>query len=540
MIHHSPNTLKTPVIANTSVIASAAKPSQSGFSLLEISVALMLLAAVTLGYLYNQSRQSAVSLARTQAGYYQVVSAAVTQYMSNNYALLKALPPKTCSDVQLFTESTAATPPATCGINALFSSGSASSPVSNGLQPTVAELKATGYLDSNFKSSFVWPTQLIMYAPSAVKANSSLASPEYRVQIQAWCNSAPPKDDSVCDNPALNSLVYNAQPFAKESSSGFIGFSRLDKLFEARTYLGANGLMAYDYAFKGGGALYTEGDKITRSNPLRFIISGSTLGVEGVLALQSTLPSIQTTPSPPPDPGPLTWAVPFSECDKSTADSGQLAYASKGASRVVRGSTYTLIEAGINVKACRDVNLYFPVLPKAVTTCKPNLPQATSPLLNYKDIKKGIDCKVSNPGKTPWTQCETVSGGGSKLGAYCWQPVFETHAEFGFNLSSPTNEPLKGTPEQRLTFEPYYEFPDKALLTEVYRRLGASNSYPDGGDREYSDMPCWWLDKEHFWRKDAWGKFTYYAPPDPENTVSRFIFGNDQMGTRFCVKQKVP
>ena len=540
MIHHPQDMLKTPVIANTSVIASAAKPSQSGFSLLEISVALMLLAAVTLGYLYNQSRQSAVSLARTQAGYYQVVSAAVTQYMSNNYALLKALPPKTCSDVQLFTESTAATPPVACGINALFSSGSASSPVSNGLQPTVAELKATGYLDSNFKSSFVWPTQLIMYAPSAVKANSSLASPEYRVQIQAWCNSAPPKDDSVCDNPALNSLVYNAQPFAKESSSGFIGFSRLDKLFEARTHLGANGLMAYDYAFKGGGALYTEGDKITRSNPLRFIISGSTLGVEGVLALQSTLPSIQTTPSPPPDPGPLTWAVPFSECDKSTADSGQLAYASKGASRVVRGSTYTLIEAGINVKACRDVNLYFPVLPKAVMTCKPNLPQATSPLLNYKDIKKGIDCKVSNPGKTPWTQCETVSGGGSKLGSYCWQPVFETHAEFGFNLSSPTNEPLKGTPEQRLTFEPYYEFPDKALLTEVYRRLGASNSYPDGGDREYSDMPCWWLDKEHFWRKDAWGKFTYYAPPDPDNTVSRFIFGNDQMGTRFCVKQKVP
>ena len=105
---------------------------------------------------------------------------------------------------------------------------------------------------------------------------------------------------------------------------------------------------------------------------------------------------------------------------------------------------------------------------------------------------------------------------------------------------TPGNEPLKGDFEQRLTFEPYYEFPDKALLTEVYRRLGASNSYPDGGDREYSDMPCWWLDKEHFWRKDAWGKFTYYAPPDPENTVSRFIFGDDQMGGRFCIKQKVP
>jgi hypothetical protein len=52
-------------------------------------------------------------------------------------------------------------------------------------------------------------------------------------------------------------------------------------------------------------------------------------------------------------------------------------------------------------------------------------------------------------------------------------------------------------------------------------------------------MPCWWLDKEHFWRKDG-GNFIFYAPPDPENTVSRFIFGDDQMGGRFCIKQKVP
>lgn len=46
------------IIDNTPAFACEAKQSQSGFSLLEISVALMLLAAVTLGYLYNQSRQS--------------------------------------------------------------------------------------------------------------------------------------------------------------------------------------------------------------------------------------------------------------------------------------------------------------------------------------------------------------------------------------------------------------------------------------------------------------------------------------------------
>lgn len=508
----------------------AAKTSGAGFSLLEISVALVLLSAVTLGYLYNQFRQSSVSLAHTQAGYYQVVSAAAGQYMLRNQEALKALAPKSCSDVLLYTEPTSSVPPANCGINAVFSSGAASSPVFNGLQPTLAELKATGYLDNSFSNSFVWPTQPTMYAPSAVKGQSALTASEYRVQIQAWCNSSPPQNDSLCENPVLRSLVFNAQPFAKQTASSFSDFTRMEKLLEARRFLGANGLLAYDFAIKNDGALYTEGDKVMRSNPLRHT-SGNQAGVEGVLALASE--TLQPS-NPTPNPGPVKAAVPFSECDQATADSGQLALASQGASRVVRGSTYMLKQSGLKEKACRDVNLYFPVLPNAAMRCKPNLPQATSPLANYPG------CEVKLPGKKPWTQCETVSGGGSKLGAYCWQPVIETHAEFGFNINSPGLEPFNGTPEQRLTFEPYYALPDNPALTEVYRLLGTPDSYPDGGGRGFSDMGCWWLDKEHFWRGGGKVPVTYYVPPDPENAVSRFIFGNDSVGARFCIKQRVP
>ncbi len=113
-----------------------------GFGLLELMLAAMIAAGISLGYLYNQSRQSAISQAQSQAGYYQMVSDAVAKYMANNYDQLKAITqPQTCSEPPLFTDATAAPAPTGCGIQAVFLSGSASSPVANGLQPTLAELK---------------------------------------------------------------------------------------------------------------------------------------------------------------------------------------------------------------------------------------------------------------------------------------------------------------------------------------------------------------------------------------------------------------
>ena len=113
--------------------ASPVKQSQTGFSLLEVSVAMMVVAAVTLGYLYNQSRQSAVSLARTQAGYYQVVSAAVSQYMASNYSSLKGKS-DACSVVPLITDSSAPPTFSGCGIDVVLVSGATSSvkPIANG------------------------------------------------------------------------------------------------------------------------------------------------------------------------------------------------------------------------------------------------------------------------------------------------------------------------------------------------------------------------------------------------------------------------
>ena len=399
-----------------------------GFGLLELMLAAMIAAGITLGYLYNQSRQSAISQAQSQAGYYQMVSDAVAKYMANNYDQLKAITkPQTCSEPRLFTEATDATDataPTGCGIQALFLSGSASSPVANGLQPTLTDLKTTGYLDANFSNSFLWPTQLTMYAASGVSTGSSYAAPEYRVQIQAWCNGAAPSTDTVCDKPVLHSLVYNAQPFAANTTNSFINFSRLDKLLQARTTLGANAFISYDWALQKDKLIYSEGNKNQLPNLLKFT-SGSDLGIglEGVLALQATyMPSqVSISPAPTPPEPKVMGAAPFSKCDPQT---DKLAFAAYTVARVVPSNFYT--NGVCEIKGIyRPYDIYsgfrYPAYAGAALTCQPNT-RATSHV---------AEC----PPPEDWPMCTTRAvdalvrapkkDGDDADKPWCWQPVTE-------------------------------------------------------------------------------------------------------------------
>jgi hypothetical protein len=421
----------------------------------------MIAAGISLGYLYNQSRQSAISQAQSQAGYYQMVSDAVAKYMAINYDQLKAISkPQTCSEPQLFTDATADTAPTGCGIQALFLSGSASSPVANGLQPTLTDLKTTGYLDTNFSNSFLWPTQLTMYAASGVSTGSSYAASEYRVQIQAWCNGAAPANDTVCDNPVLHSLVYNAQPFADSASNSFINFTRLDKLLQARTALGANTFVSYDWTLKKDAYLYSDGDKNKLPNLLKFTSgSDSGIGVEGVLALQATyIPAqmssspIPPTPTPPPIPPtptpPYPSQTPYTACDASQED--QIAIASMKKGRILpfykSGST--------NSNHCEKKDEWTPAagngilsifaLERDVMVCKKNAPA------NIFTESMSYPCAVPPSWKTCSTSYKAgsliIGSGGDSVkgtsfpgytyitkipandeGDYCWQPIVEKY-----------------------------------------------------------------------------------------------------------------
>ena len=400
---------------------------EAGFGLLELMLAAMIAAGITLGYLYNQSRQSAINQAQSQAGYYQMVSDAVAKYMANNYDQLKAIPkPKTCSAPQLFTEATeatAATAPTGCGINALFLSGSASSPVANGLQPTLTDLKNTGYLDANFSNSFLWPTQLTMYAASGVKAGSSYAAPEYRVQIQPWCNGVAPSTDTVCEKPVLHSLVYNAQPFAANTNNSFVNLTRLDRLIQARTALGANAFVSYDWALQKDGLMYSDGNKNQLPNLLTFRSgSDSGVGLEGVLALQATYMPVQTSSTPPPTPTDIVWKAPYSACDIST-DSNIVALASSSMSRVIRASTKGPSPGPAPGEVCTDINVFIPTMKHQPLRCVANPSTAVLP----SNVISPDNCKPSNK-PSPWTHCETNPNGGSNVGPYCWQPDVETWA----------------------------------------------------------------------------------------------------------------
>jgi prepilin-type N-terminal cleavage/methylation domain-containing protein len=283
------------------VIANQAKQNRSphrffprddaGFTLLELLMGVVLFSILSIGYFRDQRIEADINWTSIQAQRYQQVSTALGSFMSDNYSSIKALPP-TCSNVVY-----AANQPKP---NADFSTctlttRTTSSPVANGMQPTVAELIAGGYLSSGFNDSFVWPSLALVYQSyagsfDASKTDYALAPVTYASQVQALCNSKPFSATNTCPNPELRSLVFNTQPFAENTN--YFGMYRFERLSLMRETLGAKALMSYDDALKTDGQLYALGDKFFLDNPLvRYANSatpGTTFkGVEAILALHN-------------------------------------------------------------------------------------------------------------------------------------------------------------------------------------------------------------------------------------------------------------
>ena len=297
----SPVSASNIVIASTPVIARPAKQSQTGFSLLELSVVITLAAMVSLGYLYNQNRETEFNNAKAQAGYFLTVNDAVGKYMLTYYDDLKIIP-AICSTVRL----TASDTPAPTSTSCKFTTGSASSVnnPANVMQPTVAELRNLGMLDNSFQDSFLWPTLSTVNSPyantcdptkSPCTTTANAAPAAYATRIQKWCDGVlvTPANNLSCATPQLKSLTFNAQPFAETDIGSFFKMARFEKLSTAISSMGGDGFMSLELALdsEGKGKLYGVGGKTSLDNPILYInakdSSLSGRGIAGIMAIQN-------------------------------------------------------------------------------------------------------------------------------------------------------------------------------------------------------------------------------------------------------------
>ncbi len=262
-----------------------------GFTLLELLIGIVLFGVLSIGYYRDQRIETDISWAGVQAQRYQQVSTALGRFMSDNYSSIKALPPICSKVVYAANQPKPIVDISTCSL----STTATSSVVSNGMQPLVSELIASGYLSNTFDASFVWPGLGLVYQSYAgsfdpSKTDYPLAPFTYASLIQEMCNSKPVSATNTCTTPELRSLVFNTQPFAENSN--YFGMRRTERLTLMRENLGAKALMSYDDAMQTEGQLFGLGNKFFLDNPLvrhdNSASAGSTFkGVEAIFALQN-------------------------------------------------------------------------------------------------------------------------------------------------------------------------------------------------------------------------------------------------------------
>ena len=242
---------------------------QSGFSLIEVTMALMLLGAMSLGVLQVQQFQQIVDAGRQAGLRLAALRDGAERYVRDHGAALMALPAlATCQQVALSQEARAGSP-AVAGCELKVHDKVVAQ---NAFQPTIQELRDLGYV--TFGDSLPFPHgDTIVDGRTGQPAEARWA---VSVQCHANCPQATPRGPGA---PTLRVLLYNTQPFFATNDLPFGYGAQLKAALQA---LGPDAVVSLP-GESGQTAAQLRGKGVTPvANPLQTGAPGS--GVPGVLA----------------------------------------------------------------------------------------------------------------------------------------------------------------------------------------------------------------------------------------------------------------
>ena len=220
--------------------------NQRGYSLIELSIVLVITTGVMLGLFSIYQFKQATDKADIIAGQYKSINLAVSKYLSQNSdALLQLLNTRpACSDINWRASTngvqgvTVNPDPTGCELR----DAKGNILAANGAQPTLDELRTLRFLDATTPATVPMNTQQVMVA-NASSANQFVPS-RFAVQITRTCvqhagavaSAASYLNCSTTSTTGywdLSSLVFNNQPFTEEAIFTSRGINLMNLIFNA-------------------------------------------------------------------------------------------------------------------------------------------------------------------------------------------------------------------------------------------------------------------------------------------------------------------
>ncbi len=263
-----------------------------GFILMELMVAMAIFTAMVTYGLYLQNLAVQGEQGRTAGQLYAAINRAVGNYMVAHYAALEKLHDD-CSTTTFKVGTSGSFTPMACGLQI-----SSTVNIVNGLQPTVAELIAAGYVPPD-KAGVVPGVPALPMDSVVAEANASTGAASSTkavgrlfININRVCLAthtanpasvsapqAPNSQTGLCDpqtTTSLSSLVFNTQPYTYNNTNKTAFASRLDGLWTA---IGSDVAMSN---FITGGEM--KGSNFLITNPVR---SATNVGMAGIVAVRN-------------------------------------------------------------------------------------------------------------------------------------------------------------------------------------------------------------------------------------------------------------